>query len=98
MLSIIHTTHLINLTVIIQLQVIPLSLEVIEEAPVIHIWHHYGNTGASIHTHPNQGHDLRMVEVSHLVHLTHHALNIQQRKQACKVDNKLTEHHAMECV
>ncbi len=69
--------YLINLTVIVQLQTAPLSLEIVKEAPVGHIWHHYGNAGASIETHPNQGHDMRMVEVLHLVHLTHHALNIR---------------------
>ncbi len=76
--------HLINLTVIVQLQVISLSLKVVEEAPIGHIWHHYGNTGASIETYPNQGHDVRMVKVLHLVHLTHHALNIRQREQTCR--------------
>ncbi len=70
------TTHLINLTVFVKLKAAPLFHEVVEEAPVGHIWHHYGNTGASIETHPTQGHDVKMVEVLHLVHLTHHALNI----------------------
>ncbi len=83
-----YTTHLINLTVIVQLKAAPLSLEISNEAAVGHIWHHYGNTGASIKTHPNQGHDMRMVKVLHLVHLTHHALNIRQREQTCKVDNE----------
>ena len=80
----VHThTHLINLTVIVQLQIIPLFLEVVKKAPVGHIWHHYGNPVASIETHPNQRHDARMVKVLHLVHLTHHALNIRQREQTC---------------
>ncbi len=82
-----NKSHLINVTVIVQLKAAPLSLEVVEEASIGHIWHHYGNAGASIKTHPNQGHDVRMVKVLHLVHLTHHALNIRQREQTCRVDN-----------
>ena len=61
----------------VQLKAAPLSLEIVNEAPVRHIWHHYGNAGASIETHPNEGHDVGMVEVMHLVHLTHHAPNIR---------------------
>ncbi len=80
-----YTTHLINLTVIVQLKDSPLSLKVVEEAPVCHVWHHYSNAGASIEAHPNQGHDVRMVEVLHLVHLTHHALNIGKREQTYRV-------------
>ncbi len=76
-------THLINLTVIVQLKAAPLSFEISNEAPVGHIWHHHSNAGASIETHPYQEHDVRMVKVLHLIHLTHHALNIRQRKQTC---------------
>ena len=78
-------THLINVTVIVQLKAAPLFLEIANEAPIGHIWHYYGNARASIETHPNQGHDVRMFKVLHLVHLTHHALNIRQREQTCRV-------------